>query len=125
MLVALSFAMFACFIYLLISGRMSAVATLILVPTVFALIGGFGPEMGAMVIKGVRTIAPTGVLLIFAMAYFMLMTDTGLFDPIIRRIVGAVGGDPVKIFIGTVALGFVVALDGDGATVYMLSLIHI
>ena len=29
MLVALSFAMFACFIYLLISGRMSAVATLI------------------------------------------------------------------------------------------------
>ena len=27
MLVALSFAMFACFIYLLISGRMSAVAT--------------------------------------------------------------------------------------------------
>ena len=122
MLVALSFAMFACFIYLLISGRMSAVATLILVPTVFALIGGFGPEMGAMVIKGVRTIAPTGVLLIFAMAYFMLMTDTGLFDPIIRRIVGAVGGDPEKIFIGTVALGFVVALDGDGATVYMIVL---
>lgn len=122
MLVALSFAMFACFIYLLISGRMSAVATLILVPTVFALIGGFGPDMGAMVIKGVRTIAPTGVLLIFAMAYFMLMTDTGLFDPIIRRIVGAVGGDPVKIFIGTVALGYLVALDGDGATVYMIVL---
>lgn len=122
MLVALSFAMFACFIYLLISGRMSAVATLILIPTVFALIGGFGPEMGAMVIKGVRTIAPTGVLLIFAMAYFMLMTDTGLFDPIIRRIVGAVGGDPVKIFIGTVALGYLVALDGDGATVYMIVL---
>lgn len=122
MLVALSFAMFACFIYLLISGRMSAVATLILVPTIFALIGGFGPEMGAMVIKGVRTIAPTGVLLIFAMAYFMLMTDTGLFDPIIRRIVGAVGGDPVKIFIGTVALGYLVALDGDGATVYMIVL---
>lgn len=122
MLVALSFAMFACFIYLLISGRMSAVATLILIPTIFALIGGFGPEMGAMVIKGVRTIAPTGVLLIFAMAYFMLMTDTGLFDPIIRRIVGAVGGDPVKIFIGTVALGYLVALDGDGATVYMIVL---
>ncbi|MCB4321996.1 hypothetical protein KOE80_07270 [Alcaligenes sp. 13f] len=50
------------------------------------------------------------------------MTDTGLFDPIIRRIVAAVGGDPVKIFVGTVALGYLVALDGDGATVYMIVL---
>lgn len=122
MLVALSFAMFACFIYLLISGRMSAMTVLILVPTVFAVIGGFAPEMGEMVIKGVKTIAPTGVLLIFAMLYFMVMTDAGMFDPIVRRIVSAVGGDPVKIFMGTVALGYIVALDGDGATVYMITL---
>ena len=122
MLVALSFAMFACFIYLLISGRMSATTVLILVPTVFALIGGFAPDMGDMVVKGIKTIAPTGVLLIFAMMYFMVMTDAGMFDPIVKRIVGAVGGDPVKIFIGTVALGYIVALDGDGATVYMITL---
>ncbi|NWJ25420.1 citrate:proton symporter [Rhizobium sp. RM] len=122
MLIALSFAMFACFIYLLISGRMSAMTVLILVPTVFALIGGFGADMGDMVVKGIRTIAPTGVLLIFAMIYFMVMTDAGLFDPIVKRIVSAVGGDPVKIFIGTVALGYLVALDGDGATVYMITL---
>lgn len=122
MLIALSFAMFACFIYLLVSSRMSAMAVLILVPTVFALIGGFGPEMGDMVVKGIKTIAPTGVLLIFAMLYFMVMTDAGMFDPIVKRIIGAVGGDPVKIFIGTVALGYLVALDGDGATVYMITL---
>lgn len=122
MLVALSFAMFVCFIYLLVSSRMSAMAVLILVPTVFALIGGFGPEMGDMVVKGIKTIAPTGVLLIFAMLYFMVMTDAGMFDPIVRRIISAVGGDPVKIFIGTVALGYLVALDGDGATVYMITL---
>lgn len=122
MLVLLSIAMFVCFIYVLMSGRMSAITTLILIPTIFALIGGFGPEMGAMVIKGVRQVAPTGVLLIFAMAYFLLATETGMFDPIVRRIVSAVGGDPVKIFIGTVLLGYVVALDGDGATVYMIVL---
>lgn len=122
MLIALSFAMFACFIYLLISGRMSAMTVLILVPTIFAIIGGFAPEMGDMVVKGVKMIATTGVLLIFAMLYFMVMTDAGMFDPIVRRIIGAVGGDPVKIFMGTVALGYIVALDGDGATVYMITL---
>ena len=122
MLVLLSCAMFVCFIYALISGRLSAVVALILIPTVFALIGGFGAGMGGMVIKGIRTVAPTGVLLIFAMTYFMLQTDTGMFDPIVSRIVGMVGGDPVKIFIGTVALCYLVALDGDGATVYMIVL---
>ncbi len=114
--------MFVCFIYALISGRLSAIVALILIPTVFALIGGFGGDMGGMVIKGIRTVAPTGVLLIFAMTYFMLQTDTGMFDPIVSRIVGMVGGDPVKIFIGTAALGYLVALDGDGATVYMIVL---
>lgn len=122
MLVALSVAMFACFIYLLMSGRLTATNTLILVPTVFALIGGFGLGIGDMVIKGIRTVSPTGVLLIFAMAYFMLMTDAGMFDPIVRRIVRAVQGDPVKVFLGTVALGYLVALDGDGATVYVIVL---
>lgn len=51
MLVALSITMFVCFIFLLVSGKMSAVTTLILVPTLFAIIGGFAPEMGAMVLK--------------------------------------------------------------------------
>lgn len=122
MLVALSVAMFTCFIYLLMSGRLTATNTLILVPTVFALIGGFGLGIGPMVVKGIRTVAPTGVLLIFAMAFFMLMTDAGMFDPIVRRIVRAVRGDPVRVFLGTVTLGYLVALDGDGATVYVIVL---
>ncbi|MBK5567885.1 citrate:proton symporter [Ensifer sp. SSB1] len=122
MLVTLSFVMLACFIYILISGRLSAAATLVLVPTTFALLGGFGPDLGQMIINGIKTVAPTGVLLIFAMIYFMTMTDAGMFDPIIRRIVGAVGGDPMKVLLGSVALGYLVALDGDGATVYMIVL---
>lgn len=122
MLLVLGITMLAVFIYLLISGRMTAINTLILVPTVFAIIGGFFSDIGDMVLDGVSTVAPTGVLLIFAMTYFMMMTDAGMFDPIVRRIIKFVGGDPVKIFIGTVTLGFLVALDGDGATVYIIVL---
>jgi CitMHS family citrate-Mg2+:H+ or citrate-Ca2+:H+ symporter len=61
-------------------------------------------------------------MLIFAMMYFMILSDAGMFDPLARGIVRAVGGDPVRIFAGTVTLGFLVALDGDGATVYMIVL---
>jgi CitMHS family citrate-Mg2+:H+ or citrate-Ca2+:H+ symporter len=45
-----------------------------------------------------------------------------MFDPLVSKIVKAVRGDPVKIFVGTVLLAFIVALDGDGATIYMIVL---
>ena len=86
------------------------------------LLAGFGTTIGSMVLAGIRTVAPTGIMLIFAMMYFMILSDTGMFDPLARGIVRAVGGDPVRIFAGTVTLGFLVALDGDGATVYMIVL---
>ncbi|RPE01301.1 citrate transporter [Candidatus Pantoea deserta] len=122
MLLIISLLMIALFIGLLMTKKLSALTALIVVPTFFALIAGFGVETGDMVIKGLRTVAPTGVMLIFAMLYFMSVTDAGMFDPVIRRIVTAVDSDPVKIFTGTVLLGFIVALDGDGATVYMIVL---
>ena len=122
MLLILSVLMIVCFIGLLMSKKLSAMTALILIPTLFALFAGHGTDMGAMVTKGLRTVAPTGVMLIFAMIYFMSVTDAGMFDPVIKRIVSAVGGDPVKIFMGTALLGFIAALDGDGATVYMIVL---
>lgn len=122
MLMLLSFLMLACFIYLLMSKKLSALTALILIPTAFALLGGFYADLPKFVIDGIKTVAPTGVLMIFAMLYFLTMTEAGMFDPLVSRIVGAVRGDPVRIFIGTVALAFIVALDGDGATIYMIVL---
>ncbi|OYU09194.1 MAG: citrate transporter [Pseudomonas sp. PGPPP1] len=122
MLMLLSFLMLACFIYFLMSKRLSALTALILIPTVFALIGGFQADLGKYVIDGLKMVAPNGVLMIFAMLYFLTMTEAGMFDPLVSKIVKAVRGDPVKIFVGTVLLAFIVALDGDGATIYMIVL---
>ena len=122
MLIILSILTLVCFIYCLLTRRLSALTALILVPTVFALLGGFYAEMGKFVITGLRAVAPNGVMLIFAMFYFMVMTEAGMFDPLVSRILKAVQGDPVKIFLGTVLLAFIVALDGDGATIYIIVL---
>jgi CitMHS family citrate-Mg2+:H+ or citrate-Ca2+:H+ symporter len=122
MLVAWGFALIVTFIVILMTRRLSALTALILVPASFGLASGFGGSLGTMVVDAMRTLAPTAVMLIFAMLYFMVMTDAGMFDPLARSVVAAVGGDPVKVFIGIVALGFLVALDGDGATVYMIVL---
>ncbi|MBS4162663.1 citrate transporter, partial [Klebsiella pneumoniae] len=51
MLSILGFIMIIVFMYLIMSNRVSALTALILVPIVFALIGGFGKDLGDMMLK--------------------------------------------------------------------------
>lgn len=120
MLTILAYSMIIVFMALLMTGRLTALIALIVVPIIFALIGGFGADVGPMVINGIKAIAPTGVLLLFAILYFGLMIDVGLFDPLIQLIVRMSKGDPVRVIIGSALLALVVSLDGDGSTTYLL-----
>jgi len=118
----IAFAMVATFMTLIMTKRMSALIALILVPTAFAILSGFAAGLGDMMMAGVKDLAPTGVMLVFAILYFGLMIDVGLFDPLIKLIVRLVEGDPVRILMGTAILALVVSLDGDGATTYMITI---
>ncbi|THU40321.1 citrate transporter [Niastella caeni] len=120
MLAILGFTMVITFMYLIMSGKLYALTALILIPILFALIGGFGTTIGPMMLNGVKAIAPTGIMLIFAILYFSIITDAGLFDPLIKRILHLVKGDPLKVTIGTAVLALCVSLDGDGATTYII-----
>jgi CitMHS family citrate-Mg2+:H+ or citrate-Ca2+:H+ symporter len=121
MLAFLGFSMIVVFMYLIITKRMSALVALITIPILFALFGGFGHGIGEMMLEGVKQVAPTGVMLMFAILYFGIMIDAGLFDPLVSKILGIVKGDPLKIVIGTAILSMMVALDGDGTTTYMIT----
>ncbi|AGI26897.1 putative citrate transporter [Pseudomonas sp. ATCC 13867] len=120
MLTFLAFAMVATFMFLIMTKRLSALIALILVPISFALLGGFAAGLGPMMLDGIRTLAPTGVMLMFAILYFAIMIDSGLFDPAVRKILKLVKGDPLKVSMGTAALAMIVSLDGDGSTTYMI-----
>jgi len=121
MLTLLAFLMVATFMTLIMTKRLSALIALIVVPTIFALIAGFSAGLGDMMLEGVRDLAPTGVMLLFAILYFGLMIDVGLFDPLVKTIVRIVHGDPMRICIGTAVMTLIVALDGDGTTTYMIT----
>jgi len=119
-LTILGYSMVIAFMALIMMERMTALIALILVPIAFALIGGFGSDIGPMVMNGIRAIAPTGILLLFAILYFGLMIDVGLFDPLVRLIVRLAKGDPVRLIVGSAVLAQVISLDGDGSTTYLL-----
>lgn len=121
MLALLGYCMVAVFMALIMTKRMSALLALIIVPIIFALIGGFYTGIGDMMLEGIKQVAPTGVMLVFAILYFGIMIDAGLFEPIVNTILRIVKGDPLKIALGTVALASLVALDGDGTTTFIIT----
>ncbi|HEY5777804.1 MAG TPA: CitMHS family transporter [Terrimicrobiaceae bacterium] len=117
----LAFSMIIVFMALIMTKRMSVLTALIVVPIAFALLGGFGfAEIGPMMLTGVKAIAPTAAMLMFAILYFGIMIDVGLFDPVVKLVLRAVHGDPVRILIGTAVLALTVSLDGDGSTTYLI-----
>ncbi|WP_026363051.1 CitMHS family transporter [Methylopila sp. M107] len=122
MLTILAYLMIIVFMTLIMTKRLPAVVALIIIPIIFGLLAGFSPDaLGPMMLQGVTKLAPTGVMLTFAILYFGIMIDAGLFDPIVKVILKFVGGDPMKIVVGTAALAMFVSLDGDGSTTYMVS----
>ncbi|MBF0443308.1 MAG: citrate transporter [Oligoflexales bacterium] len=121
MLALLGFSMMMIFILVIITGRCSALVALILIPLLFAFIGGFNLEIKDMMIDGIERVAPTGIMLMFAILYFSIMIEAGLFNPIINIILKYTKNDPMRIVIGTTILSMITALDGDGTTTYMIT----
>lgn len=117
----LGLGMILTFMTLIMTRRMSAVTALIVVPIVFGLLAGAGAGLGDMMVSGVVKLAPTALMLAFAVLYFGIMIDAGLFDPLVRLVLRMSGDDPAKITVGTALLAMGVALDGDGATTALVT----
>ncbi len=120
-LVVLGFAMILTFMTLIMIGRLTPMVAMLLVPTIFGLIAGAGFGLGDMALDAIKDMAPTAALLMFAIMFFGIMIDVGLFDPLIRLITRLLHDDPAKVVLGTAVLAGVVSLDGDGSTTFIIT----
>ena len=109
MLAVLGFATIAVFLFAIMTKRLSVLVALILIPAVAGLLAGAGAGLGRMMLEGIGRVAPVGVMIIFAVLYFGLMLDVGLFDPMIRRLLRFVKGEHPALHPGRSAF---VELDG-------------
>ena len=120
MLVILGFAMILVFMTLIMTKRLSPILALILVPTIFGLFAGAGLGIGDMVMDAIASMSSTAALLLFAIIYFGIMIDVGLFDKLVEFILKVAGNDPVRVVLGTALLTGAVSLDGDGSTTFIV-----
>jgi CitMHS family citrate-Mg2+:H+ or citrate-Ca2+:H+ symporter len=107
---------------LVMTKKATPVVALIAVPTITALIAGAGLNVGTYITNGIKAIAPTGVMFIFAILFFGILSDAGTFKPVIDKIIKVVGTDPAKITVGTAILAMLVHLDGSGAVTFLVAI---
>ncbi|WP_225033313.1 CitMHS family transporter [Paraburkholderia sp. XV] len=106
----------------ILSKRMSPLVALIVVPIAASLIGGFGLQTSKFVVDGLKSLAPVVGMFVFAILYFGTITDAGTLDPIIDRILRAVGTRPTRIVMGTTLLALLIHLDGSGAVCFLVTI---
>jgi CitMHS family citrate-Mg2+:H+ or citrate-Ca2+:H+ symporter len=108
---------------LVIWKQLYVIPTLILSPVVGAIVAGFSLEqIGTFTASGLEGIVGITALFAFAVWYFSIMRDYGLFDPFIQRVVKGVAQRPAMLTVGTVLIGMLSHLDGSGATTMLITI---
>lgn len=119
-LALLGFGMIIVFMALIMAKKLSPFTSLILVPILFGLLAGYGWDTFGYAMDGIKSVASTFAMMTFAVLYFGVMLLTGMFDPMVDRVVAWCKGDPLKVLVGTAVLAAFVSLDGDGTTTVMI-----
>ena len=119
-LALLGFGMIIVFMALIMAKKLSPFTSLILVPILFGLLAGYGWDTFGYAMDGIKSVASTFAMTTFAILYFGVMLLTGMFDPMVDRVVAWCKGDPLKVLVGTAVLAAFVSLDGDGTTTVMI-----
>lgn len=121
MITALGFTLMFAIVILILMRRITPLVAFVTLPVIACLMAGFGlGEIGKFITEGLKTVAPTATLFIFAILYFGIMRDRGLFDPLVRFLLKSTKGRPLSVAIVTVAVTSVTHLDGIGAATFLL-----
>ena len=94
-------------------------------PTILALIlviaGRYSFDNIAEMIKGgFKSTGPTAALFVFSVLYFGIMTDAGMFDVIIGKLMTLVGDNVIGVTLMTAVIALIGHLDGGGASTFCI-----
>ena len=92
-----------------------------LLGVVLVLGGRFGwGDLAAAIKAGFNSTAPTAALFVFSVLYFGIMTDAGMFDVIIGKLMKLIGNNVVGVCVMTCIIALIGHLDGGGASTFCI-----
>lgn len=123
MIAVIGLIMFAVSSYLALSKKMHLMVPFVVVPVIAGLFCGFSlPEVLNFAAEGVTGTFNSVLLCIFAVLYFSVLSETGMFDIMVNRLVGITRGNIYIVMVVTVLVAFIGHLDGAYNTTYLIAI---
>lgn len=79
-------------------------------------------EVGDFIGDGVADTSSTACLFVFSVLFFGIVTDAGMFDKIINKLVSKVGNNVVGVAVMSCIISMIAHLDGGGASTFLITI---
>lgn len=110
-------------VVLLLSNKVIPIVAMVIPPIIGALLAGYSfSELGGFFEDGIGSVISVAVMFIFAIMFFGIMQDAGLFDPFIKKMVAFSRGNIIIVCIITVLIAAIAQLDGSGASTFLIAI---
>jgi citrate-Mg2+:H+ or citrate-Ca2+:H+ symporter, CitMHS family len=115
--------MFGVLTYCLLKNKFPPAILFILLPTIAALVCGFGfKALGDYVASGLKSVVGTATLVAFSAMFFTLMKEAGVFDVIVRFILRFVSESVFSVLLATLVIASVCSLDGNAYATLLVTI---
>ncbi len=122
LLATVGFLMLFVMMFLLFKGKTIPLVVFITVPVIAAFAGGFSvPEVSEFVKAGITKTSSMAVLFIFSVTFFGLMSDAGMFDAVVDKLVEKAGTNVVCVAAVTAVVAIFSHLDGATVTTVLVT----
>lgn len=123
MLTAIGFLMLLVIVLLLLSGKVSLPPIFVVIPVLACLICGFALEdINKFIGTGLSSVLNTVALFTFAVLYFSILNDVGMFDVIVSKLMRFLGNKVELVMWITCLVATISHLDGSGATTMLVTI---
>lgn len=122
LIVIVALILFVAIAWAIISGKILVPVVFGTFPIIAALILGYSvDEISTFIMNGLNSTYKTVALFIFSVTYFSTLSDVGIFDVLISKVIKKMGNRIHIVFLMTIFVAFVSHLDGAGATTALVT----
>lgn len=121
-LAIVGFLMLAIIMIMLFKSKTIPLVLFIIVPVVAAFVAGFSiPEVVGFIEKGVGKVSKMSILFIFSVTFFGILSDAGMFDYLVSKLVKKAGKNLIIIAVVTAIVAIFSHLDGATVTTVLVT----
>lgn len=122
-LALIGYALIACLMFFLIKGKATPISLFIFLSIIAGFCAGYTPmQMNDYIMKGVMQTAPNAVLFTFSIIFFSIVTDAGVFQPLVNWMTKIAGNSVVAIVVVTGCIATIAHLDGSSVPTVLITI---